>query len=285
MWNRREVSEHSFTETCYTDFSLPIEVGDESSRMRIESTFRSMRVQCMLGRQSHAMETNNEAKSAEVNNCKPSLPRISASFGCPSASRGPRQLDRVFTGKSKIECQEPVDEDDISSLSSNDTIIFLFEHEEAHTVSVLPIPTFITCVPPMTAIAEKIERDGEAQSSGQIEIEPGVYRRLRGKEETTQAIESDFFSPCECCICSLTLFHIEDVDFVLCPDCRTLQNIDGRIITGSHERSSGDGGGVGLGIKFDELVAIQQHALRNRGVKLHVGSFSFDGIGDLPCVL
>jgi hypothetical protein len=260
--NHREASEHLFANPCYTDFSLPIEVGDDCSRMRIESTFRSIREHCMLGRQSLAMEANNEARRAEVNHCKASVPRISASFGCPSARREPRRLDWVCSGKSKIEYQEPIEDDDVSSLSSNDHILFLFEYQESSTVSELPIPTFITCVPPMTAIGEKIDRDGKTQTCKQIEIEPGVYRRLRGKDETTQAIESDFFSPCECCICSLTIVHIEDADFVLCPDCRTLQNIDGRIIC--HERSSGDGGGVGLGIKLDELGAIQQRALRNR---------------------
>lgn len=88
-----------------------------------------------------------------------------------------------------------------------------------------------------------------------IEIAPGVFARLRGAEETRSAINRDFFMPCECACCSQTIFCIQDADFVLCPDCRVIQPMEGC--------EEGGVGGVGLGFKMEELMNCQQQIVDN----------------------
>ena len=91
-----------------------------------------------------------------------------------------------------------------------------------------------------------------------IEISPGTYLRLRGAEETWKAIELDFYMPCSCCCCDLTLFCIQDADFVLCPGCRVVSPMVGNCFGG------GDEGGVGLGFTMESLAKWQEEIGRNR---------------------
>jgi hypothetical protein len=82
-----------------------------------------------------------------------------------------------------------------------------------------------------------------------IEIAPGEYARLRGADETWKAIKYDFFVPCVCTCCTLTLFCIQDATYVLCPECRVVCPL---------ENNCGDNGGVGLGFKIEDLVDWQK---------------------------
>jgi hypothetical protein len=84
-----------------------------------------------------------------------------------------------------------------------------------------------------------------------IEVAPGENLRLRGATETWQAIQCDFYMPCECSCCNNTIFCIQDADFVLCPDCRVVS--PARYDDVLHRTS----GGVGLGFKMENLAQWQ----------------------------
>jgi hypothetical protein len=79
-----------------------------------------------------------------------------------------------------------------------------------------------------------------------IEVSPGEYLRLRGAEETLRAIRVDFYMPCECICCLLTIFCIQDADLVLCPSCRVISPMV-RVFKSCN-------GGVGLGFTMRELA-------------------------------
>lgn len=88
-----------------------------------------------------------------------------------------------------------------------------------------------------------------------IEIAPGEYMRLRGAQETWKAIQDDFYIPCSCICCDLTLFCIQDATYVLCPVCQ---------VVSSMEQIDGYNGGVGLGFTMDELAQWQNEILQER---------------------
>lgn len=78
-----------------------------------------------------------------------------------------------------------------------------------------------------------------------IEISPGVQARLRGSEETWQAILDGGYAPVHCMGCSTSLFAIQDCSFVLCPHCRVISPMD----AADNKREA-----VGMGFTFDDLV-------------------------------
>ena len=93
-----------------------------------------------------------------------------------------------------------------------------------------------------------------------VEIAPGVHARLRGAEETWNAVQNDFYLPTQCFCCSLDLCCIMDASFVLCPECKVVSPVPGcDSITG--EGGSLDGG-VGLGFTFDDLQKWQTDIIR-----------------------
>ena len=109
---------------------------------------------------------------------------------------------------------------------------------------------------PVTKVASRNTKDGIMKS---IEVLPGQFLRLRGADETWRAIACDFYMPCACVCCSLTLFCVQDACFVLCPDCRVISPMEGIAYEG-HE------GGVGLGFTMEELAKWQEDLERERRV-------------------
>jgi hypothetical protein len=94
-----------------------------------------------------------------------------------------------------------------------------------------------------------------AQSLTTIEIFPGVHARLRGADETWNAIENDYYMPAECICCESTIFCIQNADYVLCPDCRVVSRMESISYRGT--------GGVGLGFKYEDLARWQGAILRD----------------------
>jgi hypothetical protein len=93
-----------------------------------------------------------------------------------------------------------------------------------------------------------------------IEVSPGEFLRLRGAEETWRAIRVDFYMPCECICCSVTIFCIQDADYILCPACRVIGPMEGAFKTSD--------GGVGLGFTMRELaIWLGDVKLSNRSMK------------------
>jgi hypothetical protein len=95
-----------------------------------------------------------------------------------------------------------------------------------------------------------------------IEVAPGVKIRLRGSQETWEAIARDYYAPGLCWGCSETIFVIQDAAYLLCPTCRTVSPMDG---TFEHPHISG----VGLGFTFEELVLWQQQIADERNRNLY----------------
>ena len=109
---------------------------------------------------------------------------------------------------------------------------------------------------PVTKVAFSNMNKDSSSSSGRsmIEVSPGQFLLLRGAEETWRAIACDFYMPCACACCSLTLFCIQDACFVLCPDCRVISPM----LDHHHHHHNGitfEGfeGGVGLGFTMEDL--------------------------------
>ena len=67
--------------------------------------------------------------------------------------------------------------------------------------------------------------------SKMIEIAPGEFMRLRGAHETWKAIQNDFYLPCSCFCCDLTLFCIQDATYVLCPQCQVVNPLEKLMVT------------------------------------------------------
>jgi len=92
-----------------------------------------------------------------------------------------------------------------------------------------------------------------------IEIFPGTHVRLRGADETWSAIRSDFYMPAVCLDCDVTVFCIEDAEFILCPHCRVISPLENSVLS----KPVGEGG-VGLGFTFEQLSRWQEEILQLR---------------------
>jgi hypothetical protein len=104
------------------------------------------------------------------------------------------------------------------------------------------LPAFVSGA---TSVSSSYCSDRKMKAGKMIEVSPGQFLRLRGAEETWKAIHQDFFMPCGCLCCNITIFCIQDADCVLCPICKTINPMD---------YANGDGeGGVGLGFTMEDL--------------------------------
>lgn len=87
-----------------------------------------------------------------------------------------------------------------------------------------------------------------------IEIAPGLSERLRGADETWQAIENDFYLPCMCLVCNQDICCIMDATYVLCPVCKVVSPLE----------NGCEAGGVGLGFTNDDLQKWQTEIILSR---------------------
>jgi hypothetical protein len=89
-----------------------------------------------------------------------------------------------------------------------------------------------------------------------VKVSPGEYLRLRGADETWRAIAVDFFVPCECTCCVLTLFCIQDALAVVCPECLSVSPLEGVVLDGYD-------GGAGMGFTMESLAKWQDEIRMN----------------------
>lgn len=89
----------------------------------------------------------------------------------------------------------------------------------------------------------------------EIEIAPGVYKRLKGSQETQSAWEENQCQDALCFVCDTILAVAPGCDSVICPLCRSISPIFREDIDGVSDASQdswwltlGDGEAVGLGI-------------------------------------
>jgi hypothetical protein len=92
-------------------------------------------------------------------------------------------------------------------------------------------------------------------SVSQIEIAPGIFKPLRGSEETWKAIETGNIVPTACLSCSLSLHCLDDAEYVICPACQVVGPVECCL--------QGFGRGIGLGVR-DEQLARCREEMRSR---------------------
>lgn len=79
-----------------------------------------------------------------------------------------------------------------------------------------------------------------------VEVVPGCYQQLRGREETCNALELGLCTEVTCLECRIRLVCVQDCDCVLCPHCSSLTPVDSKPgANGTHQ------GGCGIGIHVD----------------------------------
>jgi hypothetical protein len=115
---------------------------------------------------------------------------------------------------------------------------------------------------PKSSAEEDLDSKLSGASHPVIEVAPGVKLRLRGSQETWEAIARDYYVPGLCWGCSETIFVIQDAAYVLCPACRTVSPMEGTF-------ENPEVSGVGLGFTFEELVMWQQQIADERDRNLY----------------
>ena len=91
-----------------------------------------------------------------------------------------------------------------------------------------------------------------------IEVAPGLFMRLRGAEETYEAVKNDSYMPTMCVVCADTIFCIDSANHVLCPVCRVVSPVDEDSFKELHNVSSVHDPSVGLGFTLQQLY--EMHA-------------------------
>ena len=92
-----------------------------------------------------------------------------------------------------------------------------------------------------------------------VEIFPGTFLPLRGTKETIDAVTANFYAPVDCITCSATdLFAIADVQYFICPTCRTVASAGDADFNERPIRRRG----LGLGFDMESLCSMQADIAR-----------------------
>jgi hypothetical protein len=105
-------------------------------------------------------------------------------------------------------------------------------------------------------VRNEIKPKSHTPTPTMIEVAPGEFLRLRTADETWKAIRNDFYMPCECVLCEITLFCIQDAVLVLCPQCLVVNPLEGAAYEGFD-------GGVGMGFTMESLAKWQEEIMSN----------------------
>ena len=103
----------------------------------------------------------------------------------------------------------------------------------------------------------RVTPDREKCRTTEIEIAPGVYKPLRGSDETWKAIETGNITQSSCFFCTHDLHCLDDAEFVLCPVCRVVGPVKANLLGFEY--------GVGLGVKPDQMRRWMREIERERG--------------------
>lgn len=109
----------------------------------------------------------------------------------------------------------------------------------------------------------KDQKRKEMFESRNIEVFPGKFLRIRGKDETLQAIDRDFYMPSKCFHCQLDNICIQDASFLLCYSCKSICVLEGN-------EFNNESGGIGLGVKIEYFVQQQEAIERELERKLRI---------------
>lgn len=96
--------------------------------------------------------------------------------------------------------------------------------------------------------------DSQKITPQMIDVCPGFRLRLRGAEETWQAIQMGQIEVIDCSSCCTALCCIYDVSYVLCPSCRSITPLS---VTTTEDNpippSNEEADSLGLGVRADAL--------------------------------
>ncbi|CAB9499332.1 expressed unknown protein [Seminavis robusta] len=93
-----------------------------------------------------------------------------------------------------------------------------------------------------------------------VEIAPGVRVPLRRTHETMRAIAKDYYQEASCFGCSIDIFCIADVSYVICPKCKIISPVSGEYFEGRKLKRYG----LGLGFTCESLFKMQNEILQDR---------------------
>mmetsp|Transcript_16428 Transcript_16428/g.31217 ORF Transcript_16428/g.31217 Transcript_16428/m.31217 type:complete len:288 (+) Transcript_16428:120-983(+) len=102
-------------------------------------------------------------------------------------------------------------------------------------------PTTIDEDEPLLEACADHHHDHEHESSEssndtvEIEIFPGVFKPLRGSQETQHAWDNGLCAQVSCVVCEAELAYVWDCEFVICPVCRAVVPVDASVSGGFDE--------------------------------------------------
>jgi hypothetical protein len=112
--------------------------------------------------------------------------------------------------------------------------------------------------------AAPVDRSSGEKDDVMVEIFPGVTSRLRGTQETLQAVANDFYTPVSCFACNEDVFCVADVSYVICPGCKVVSPLDAddKVFDGQPiERH-----GLGLGFTVESLFQMQSDVFQKQAL-------------------
>jgi hypothetical protein len=107
-------------------------------------------------------------------------------------------------------------------------------------------PSHVPSAQPTLTTTAFSTTDDDAGDKKMIEIAPGLSVRLRGSEESWEAVKEDRLTTTFCTSCSELLHCVQEAQFVLCPVCYVIMPLEASDFQ-SDETS------VGLGMKDQDL--------------------------------
>jgi hypothetical protein len=106
-------------------------------------------------------------------------------------------------------------------------------------------------------------RNATLDTSLVVGIVPGVQEPLRGLRENYQAVSNDFHSNVTCYGCSMELCCIADLSYIVCPGCKVISPLEGRLFEGKEIRRRG----LGLGFTYETLFQMQVDIMKERNAR------------------
>jgi hypothetical protein len=127
---------------------------------------------------------------------------------------------------------------------------------------------------PMTTAPPAAAPIIHADATVYVEISPGIRDRLRRTQETLEAVAHGFYAPVTCFACTMHLYAIANVRYLVCPVCKSISPADvGEFDeTAATSQQQLDRHGVGLGFTYDTLLQTQAKLNKGRAAAAHYSS-------------
>ena len=128
-------------------------------------------------------------------------------------------------------------------------------HDDKNKEQVPPCQVVDT-VPVRDIPTHNVDDDDEAEEEASwssaddecIEVAPGIFKLLRGTDETAAALEQGACIETMCYVCDIRLACLEDVECVVCPQCISCSPVEGFVATSDDPNETG---WAGMGIHIE----------------------------------